>query len=77
MNLSTEMERMPSSLTDAFMKAGIKAKYEGKTFDQATEEDADRLTAIAKEALGKLTQWDNMILGTAYKLGYETANTAA
>ena len=77
MNLSTEMERMPSTLTDTFLKAGIKAKYDGKTFAQAAEEDADRLTAIAKEALGKLTQWDQMILGTAYKLGYETANTAA
>ena len=77
MNLSTELERMPSTLTDTFLKAGIKAKYEGKSFDQAAEEDGERLTAIAKEALGKLTEWDNMILGTAYKLGYETATPAA
>ena len=68
-----ELSKYPPTLTDFFMKTGIKAKHEGKTFDQAAEQDEDALFKAAKDALGTVTQWDAMILGTAYKLGYETA----
>lgn len=71
--MKAELSKYPETLTDLFMKAGIKAKHEGRSFDEAAEQDSDALTKAAKDALGTLTQWDAMVLGTAYKLGYETA----
>ena len=70
------LKKYPEALGDEFMKAGIRAKSRYATFDEAAEADEDQLTELAKKHLDRpLTQWDAMVLGTAYKLGYEIARS--